>query len=429
MKKLLIIPGYKIYPVQNGGSIAQTIFINALCNYYEVHIALNYKNLENKDIFSFEQNHRNAIVHYLESSTKQNNEETMKARILKFIKKTFRLNNWHISKAPHYNKTNVDINNIKSVSAKFNSFTALDFVFSQYIKNIIVKERIDIVQMEMDYNIALALYLSEYNVKKIFVHHELIAEKVIDELTYYSQLPKLYANFLINSVELLETNCLNAYDAVLTFNTADSEILSHKLKKQSIVSPFPVAFQKYNNIFNPNADNCNLIFLGGGDHIPNKHGLEWFIDNVANDLFKEIKSIKLFVTGTWPVSFKNHYKNDQIIFTNFINEKELDSILQNSIVISPIFMGSGLRVKILSAMAKGIPVLSTTKGAAGISNLIHTKNILLADNESEWKQIIQLFINNNEALSTISKNAYELYYQTFNFEELLNTRIAIYQNI
>jgi glycosyltransferase involved in cell wall biosynthesis len=63
---------------------------------------------------------------------------------------------------------------------------------------------------------------------------------------------------------------------------------------------------------------------------------------------------------------------------------------QNSLAIVPILKGSGTRLKILEAMALGIPVVSTTKGAEGI-DIESGHHILLADNpETMSKAVLQL---------------------------------------
>ena len=62
-----------------------------------------------------------------------------------------------------------------------------------------------------------------------------------------------------------------------------------------------------------------------------------------------------------------------------------------SVMIVPIFSGSGIRIKILEGMALGIPIISTSKGAKGI-DYTNGENILIADDEiSFYNAIIKLY--------------------------------------
>jgi len=428
MKKILIIPGYKIFPMSNGGSVAQSVFIDSLKKYFEVHIFVTSKNIDYEEINNFKNLFANVKFHFFDIS-KTNFKTKIKTKIRKFKTKIFKTLKIQLSKPPTYNKTNIDLNNIKSIFHKIRSLYEIDFITAERISQIIENENIDILQTEMDYNLSLSNFIENKKLKKIFIHHELITEKMIDELSYYKHLADDYSNFLIETANKLETHNLNLYDRVVTFNSHDTSILDSKLNKKTLISPFPITNQKLENIFDSKSENLNLIFLGGGDHIPNKHGLEWFLDYVFEEIEKSLKNIKLFITGSWSISFKNHYNSKNIIFTNYISNEQLDNILSSSILISPIFMGSGLRVKILTAMSKGIPVISTPKGAAGIPNLISGENIIISESSNSWKLDILNTLKNNVLLKKISENSYNLYYQEFDYEKLFLQRLEIYKNL
>jgi glycosyltransferase involved in cell wall biosynthesis len=60
--------------------------------------------------------------------------------------------------------------------------------------------------------------------------------------------------------------------------------------------------------------------------------------------------------------------------------------------VVPLNVGGGSRLKILEAMAAGVPVVSTTLGAEGLE-VRHNKNILIADAN---KQLAEAIINLTE---------------------------------
>ncbi|HEY8240321.1 MAG TPA: glycosyltransferase, partial [Kiritimatiellia bacterium] len=73
-------------------------------------------------------------------------------------------------------------------------------------------------------------------------------------------------------------------------------------------------------------------------------------------------------------------------------------------LLCPVRLGSGLRVKILEAMAAGVPVVSTTLGAEGIP--LHTgENALLADTPELMAENILHLLEDEVLRSSIVRQA------------------------
>jgi sugar transferase (PEP-CTERM/EpsH1 system associated) len=69
--------------------------------------------------------------------------------------------------------------------------------------------------------------------------------------------------------------------------------------------------------------------------------------------------------------------------------------------IVPLKVGGGSRLKILEAMAAGVPVISTTLGAEGLE-VIHDKNILIADTDEKMIEAIIRLIEQPEQIARLS---------------------------
>lgn len=68
---------------------------------------------------------------------------------------------------------------------------------------------------------------------------------------------------------------------------------------------------------------------------------------------------------------------------------------------------SGTRFKILEAGACGVPIVSTTLGAAGIP-VINKENILIADTESDFTDAITSLLNNQNETRRLASNCRKL---------------------
>ena len=76
----------------------------------------------------------------------------------------------------------------------------------------------------------------------------------------------------------------------------------------------------------------------------------------------------------------------------------------HDVMIVPLLSGSGIRVKIIEAMAIGKCIISTSIGAEGI-NCIDKKNILIADTEDEFITVIHSLISNPKTIMEIGVEA------------------------
>ncbi|MCX5706395.1 MAG: glycosyltransferase, partial [Candidatus Omnitrophica bacterium] len=121
------------------------------------------------------------------------------------------------------------------------------------------------------------------------------------------------------------------------------------------------------------------------------------------------------------------FKSGDVIFVGDVNVHELEDLFLSSILVSPIFIGSGLRRKILFAMRKGTPVVSTTLGARGIPYVQDSRDIILADNAKAFENGVRNLFLNKELRKTVSENSRKLFETEFNFEKLYNIRRKLYE--
>ncbi|NHQ85978.1 glycosyltransferase [Iodobacter sp. HSC-16F04] len=142
-----------------------------------------------------------------------------------------------------------------------------------------------------------------------------------------------------------------------------------------------------NHLFvNPVIRNVNfevpfLLFPGSVEFSQNKQALTWYVEQVLPLLCEAGTSpLKVIVTGK--VSSKNEqffsgYQN--ISFSNEISRDELDQLYASCLcVLSPIISGTGIKIKILEATQRGIPVVATKMSSKGI----FSENCFVADDNT-----------------------------------------------
>lgn len=231
--------------------------------------------------------------------------------------------------------------------------------FIKYINDYIDNEQIDIVQIEFVDFLPL-VYALPAHVKKIFIHHEL--GYVRNELTYGNDVyDEALKGFLMDN----EIAMCNRFDTVATLTSVDSSKLKKAgVKKELAVSTLAISKDTYPYI--EQQFNGKLSFVGGANHYPNYVGLIWFVKNVFPLVKKQIPNVQLDVIGNWGEQARNDIRliDATVNFRGFIDK--LGNGILNTVMVVPITIGSGMRMKILEAANHSVPFVATVVGAEGL---------------------------------------------------------------
>jgi glycosyltransferase involved in cell wall biosynthesis len=144
-----------------------------------------------------------------------------------------------------------------------------------------------------------------------------------------------------------------------------------------------------------NGEISRLIFVGGSDHKPNQDGINWFVNNVFEEIRIEFPSIQLFIVGRWSQEIQEPLQQNGITFTGLLSESDLFNLMNESDVgIAPLRFGAGMKRKVLNYMAHGIPVVSTSYGVQGLNPALKN-GVELARSPEEWISAIRLLNDRN----------------------------------
>lgn len=277
--------------------------------------------------------------------------------------------------------------------------------FIQEISDIVNKTKVDIIQIDLLDYIDLAFILPK-EIKKVFVQHEIKHARLATALKTVKGSSIPFNNYILDFVKSQEVNFLRLYDGVFVFSEEDRKKLLPDLAGSKIfVTPFPV-LESYFRIIKPGMNKFNkLVFVGGEDHSPNKDAIEWYINEIGNELQKRQELI-LHVVGKWSKETIEKYAlNKQVFFSGFV--EDLISYCEDSIMVVPVRIGSGIRAKILYAMAQGVPVVSTSIGCEGI-NVTDKFDLLIADNPQQFADAICTIVANPDVSYNMVSNAQRL---------------------
>ena len=129
------------------------------------------------------------------------------------------------------------------------------------------------------------------------------------------------------------------------------------------------------------------LFIGGMHWPPNADGAEWFVHEVLPLVRAQVPGVRFTAIGKQPPQFLHaEVLTGRIHAPGYVAELQPFWARSNVFVV-PLRAGGGMRVKILDAWAQGVPVVSTTIGAEGLT-YSPGESLLLADSASEFAQAV-----------------------------------------
>lgn len=184
------------------------------------------------------------------------------------------------------------------------------------------------------------------------------------------------------------------------------------------------------NYFKPNYENFekkSIVFTGIMNFLPNIDAVMFFVNEVMPKL-KEKTNVKFYIVGKNPTKeVLMLHNNSDIIVTGEVKDIR-EYISKAEVVVVPLRIGSGLRNKVLHAMACGKTVVATREAVEGI-NVKDKENILIANTPQEFVEKILLVLNNKELNLKIAKNARKFIEENFSEKVIEKKWINMYEEI
>jgi glycosyltransferase, family 1 len=155
------------------------------------------------------------------------------------------------------------------------------------------------------------------------------------------------------------------------------------------------------------------VFFIGFNNPFNVEGLNWFLSEVYPYLDK---NLKILLVGSATKKINISYPNVDII--QFV--PDLDDVFKNvKVSICPMFRGTGMKIKVVESMEKGIPVVCNEKGVDGLPDKTEC-GCLVTEDAKEFADYINKLIENESFYNEISQKIKNYYNKIFDREKYKN---------
>lgn len=149
-----------------------------------------------------------------------------------------------------------------------------------------------------------------------------------------------------------------------------------------------------------------LAFSGAMGYVSNIDAVMMFCQEVLPRVHRQIPDTKFLVIGRDPPEAIRALASEHVIVTGRVPDVT-EYLLKSAVFVSPLRTGGGAKVKILQAMALGLPVVTLPEGARGI-DAVDGRDILVANDPEEFSDRIVELLKDRELRLKIGQSGRQL---------------------
>jgi GT2 family glycosyltransferase/glycosyltransferase involved in cell wall biosynthesis len=191
-----------------------------------------------------------------------------------------------------------------------------------------------------------------------------------------------------DALRVRELAAVRAADCTITHSRVEAAMLA-ELVPGAPVATWPLMSKTYGTT-KGFAERRDVLFLGGYRHPPNVDAVRYFTAEILPKLRRAEKRLRLIAAGANPTAEVAALAGAEVEVTGQIPDLQ-DVMDRARVFVCPLRVGAGVKGKIMTALAYGIPVVTTSVGIEG-SGLEPGVHVLLADDAKSFaRQTLRLY--------------------------------------
>lgn len=300
----------------------------------------------------------------------------------------------------------------------------------EIIKQLLEENSFDVIHAETFYimphipQTRIPIFLLEQTIEYEVYQHFISALPVFLKFFFYFDILKLKyweryywrKAFLVGTVSESDKRLISKIEPgihpVVVPNGAGDELIAYKLTKKDLTRPV-------------------ALFLGNFSWLQNTEAANFLIQKIYPKLIASIPHLRLIIAGQ---KAQNKIKIPRNTSISIVDIKSDDIRLvkkmyeSSTLFVGPIFGPGGTRLKILAAMATGLPVIATKTGLAGLL-IKDTYNVLVAETPDDFVIKIQEVLSDEKLYENLRTNAHQLVNEIYNWKKIAQKLEIVYARI
>mgnify|MGYP006423134071 CR=1 FL=1 len=219
-----------------------------------------------------------------------------------------------------------------------------------------------------------------------------------------------------------EKSILERFDVILSIQRQE-----HELHKQLLPGKLAILCPHAINLSGERIKPSKLIrsigFIGANNEA-NCSGLRWFLLQVW-PVVRQL-GVKLYIFGSVGEQLHEIYQDDPLVHYMSSNLKQDEIYSMTDCMINPVFVGGGLKIKTVEALAYGKPIVSTKEGVTGIGQE-GSNGALVANNRAEFINALISLILQPDLVERLAFQGQRLIRQYFSIEACYSSLVNFLQ--
>jgi glycosyltransferase involved in cell wall biosynthesis len=206
-----------------------------------------------------------------------------------------------------------------------------------------------------------------------------------------------------------EQRIASQFDQLIVVSEDDADTLGGS-NTQVLIIPNGVDVGQYRPAPLPAAP--RIVFTGALYTLPNRDGIRWFCEEVLPLIQVAHPEVELDIVGSRPNPIVTALGSIPGVSVH-ADVPQISSYLDAArVVIVPIRVGSGTRLKALEGMAAGRPIVGTTIGLGGL-DLVDGRHALFADDAPAFAKAVGAVLSDDRLASSLAAEGRSLVERTY----------------
>lgn len=301
--------------------------------------------------------------------------------------------------------------------------------FAQKITEVLQKELFDIVQLE---TLQMATYLDvirKHSKAPVVLRAHNIEHKIWQRIAENCPNPfkRIYINHLYSTLRRFEIGILNKMDGIVAITPVDARNFDRLSHSTNIISiPFGINLETLPaNLVQP--PEPSLFHIGTMNWFPNEESIQWLVSEVWPQVAQRLPEIELHLAGRYMPYWLKKLSVPRITIDGEVPDV-WEYMQRFSIMVVPLFSGSGIRIKIVEAMAAGKAIITTAIGAEGI-NYENGQHLIIAKDAKSFTDAVVKVCNDKQLRDSLGINARQLIAKEHDNNKLMQKLTAFYSEL
>lgn len=224
-----------------------------------------------------------------------------------------------------------------------------------------------------------------------------------------------------------EGQMVREFDAVLAVSHEDRQALLEAAGQPVDITVIPIAIDTDEvTMVERVPAPSHILHIGTMFWPPNIDGVRWFLREIWPLIREGQTNVVVDVVGSRPPPELVAYAQGEsgVNVTGYVADV-IPYLAQAGVLIVPLRAGGGMRVKILNALAQGLPIVSTTLGAEGIA-VTPGHDILLADEPADFANAVLRVLDNPALANRLRQNGRRLAEEQYDYRNKCGALNKIY---